>query len=159
MELGQIVAAVRVAIDERDSTRDALGERIRLACEQVLEVCGGEIRCGDAVIALREVSGYCSQGEGWGGCLRSERVVVLEIGAGTRSLGATPDLGYHDGHNRLSQQGATKDAAGLRVRPATVAQLRALAAGLPSVLAGMLAARRAQVEAEAAAAVSQPFAI
>lgn len=167
INLETITQTVREALSHRDSRRDALAERIRSLAEQAM--CAARVRSinlpdpdGDqtrvtGTIEYRTPVGDCSQ---WSDRMdhpghRGEPCLMFApSGApGWRSLGPVPDVSYFDGSNMQHQHGPTRERkTDLRIRPATVAQLRTVARVLPGVLAELLAETHDRADRESAEA-------
>ena len=152
--LDTIIQAVRESLSRRDSRRDVLAAKIREMTEAALEAAR---RCALELsevgrLEYRALRADCSQ---WSNQLdypahTGDPVLVLAISAEIRALGPVPDQGFWDGSNLQSQRGEVRDDdLGTIVRPATVAQLRAVAAALPAALAALLSERQAEAESQA----------
>lgn len=156
----EMVKGVRGALERRDSRRDVLAARV---LDMIVDAAGAvrvrRVDCGEGgVVAMERVEAQCCQGglnSGWPILTQTERHwVLLGAGddAGVRSFGSL-DLTYHDGHNlQVARTSPRLAGDGAQVRPATVAQLRALARALPEVLARLLSEAQATATAETAAA-------
>ena len=155
MTYAEIITATTDALARRDSRRDVLAARITEIADsardaaRIRELVGPGWR-----IETRALGAQCGQwGNGADDSWHEEAHTVLVVEAEARTLGPVPDVGWHDGHNMRHQHGPTKDATTRTVvRPATVAQLRAVARELPGVVAHALAAatERAELERQAA---------
>lgn len=155
----EITQAVRDAIARRDSRRDVLAERLRSLAEDALDAARErQLDLGEAgMLKYRTPVADCSQ---WSNRIDSPshedepRLLLRPPGEGEnwRSFGNL-DLGYFDGSNMQHQVGpAWERESGRRIRPATVAQLRAVARHLPTELGRLLDAARSRAEREAAEA-------
>jgi len=151
----QILSSVRESLATRDARRDALAMSSHDVDAGALGSAGAWVLdLGDVGrLEYRVPVGDCSQ---WADRIdhprhRGDPHLALVSGGTVRSLGDPPDVGYFDGANMQHQHGPTRDeTTGERVRPATVAQLRAVARVLPAAVAELLASRmeRAQRQAE-----------
>jgi len=165
MEYAEITSAVAAALSRRDERRDLLAARIRELAEPALEAARKRrVELGEAgTLEYRRPSADCSQWANRVDCPDrvGEPVLMLVVDEGdpgapcytARSLGEPPSLSFWDGSNMQHQRGPTRDhLTGRTLRPATVAQLRAVAAVLPAALATLLADARASAESQAAEA-------
>lgn len=148
--------AVRDALAKRDDRRDALATRILDIVEPALDAARKRaLDLGEIRLEYRRPAGDCSQ---WSNRMdypghKGDPELMLLVGDDVRSFGTPTDVGFHDGRNWQIQKGPTRDAkTGQRLRPATVAQLRAVAAALPAALTALLVEVREEAEAEAKAA-------
>jgi hypothetical protein len=156
MTYDKILTATREALSRRDSRRDVLAQRIHDLASAALDAARAtEIRLtedGSEVLRLAPVSAACSQwANGHDTRTRTEDRLVLVTDSETRSL-CEIDLSYHDGRNYQSQYGHVRDCDGHVVRPATVAQLRAVARALPAAIASLLVIAHDAAVSEAAEA-------
>ena len=149
----QIIQATREALSRRDSRRDILAAQIHGIASAALDAARVPVidMPGAGTLRYEEVSATCSQWANQKGPEHTEEHLVLVAGGETRSIGPL-DLGYYDGANTHWQTGPTRDSDGDEIRPATVAQLRAVARELPAAVATLLAQAQATAEAEAAEA-------
>lgn len=153
MQMDIIIDAVKQALSHRDSRRDILAERIAdLAADALSATRKSSLDLGaTGRLEYRNPAADCSQ---WSNRVDhpghiGRAVLMLCVGEDVRSLGQPPDLGFHDGRNMQAQQGPTRDAKTGRVlRPATVAQLKAVAVVLPAALAALLKAEQERAEDE-----------
>lgn len=157
----QICKSVTESLSRRDSRRDILVGRIREISLAALEAARAKkVDCSDAgTLEVRKLRALCSQ---WGdhSDARETRgdhlVLVLAGGNEVRALGMVPDLATWDGHNWQRAYGAVRDdLTDHVVRPATVAQLRAVARNLPAVVARILGEAKARAETEAVEAAEE----
>lgn len=151
----EIVQATKKALERRDSRRDILAGRL----ETMIDDAADAARCRTidvpdmGTVEIRDTAALCSQWSNGGGAWHLEKNWVLCLpGKAPRSFGKI-DLSWHDGHDLQYQRGSARDGeGGPVVRPATVAQLRALALALPEVLARLLSETRTRADAETATA-------
>lgn len=174
LNLTAVIAAVRAAVEERNTRRDALGGRIAEIARETMSACALTEIARDAdgpaadrwKLKLGAVHAVLSQwGDGSSPISGEAPCVLVQTGhlEPWRVVGAVPNCSTHDGRNMQRQHGAAHVGtapdwdsgdlvSGPVAKPATVAMLRAVARELPEVVARLLAAREASARAQAAEA-------
>lgn len=150
MNFDEICKATEAALSQRDSRRNVLAGKIREIAHCAMRAADADELCGDSwTIERRTATATCSQwADGSYARTGREDYTALVLRDEIRSLGPAPDCSFFDGNNMQHQQHAACDGD-YTIRPATVAQLRAVARELPELVAELLAATTARAEREA----------
>jgi hypothetical protein len=153
MQFDEIIKATKEALDRRDSRRDMLATKIAEIADAAIDaarVTGIDLGDGSR-IARRRLRATCSQ---WANGYDEHdnhdvRTVLFHPGECLTRQIVVKGLGYFDGRNYQHQRGKTRDeATGDVAKPATVAELRAVARALPGAVAKLLSEAQAEAAAE-----------